>query len=122
MSPRIKTAVLNAVHWLRENREKHIIGDLALNENGDMCSPTDPNAECFCVLGRISKELDVGGWPDNDDEFGDFLTKTGVGLGMIYGRNDSGERDPTTGERLFACHDSDRGNPAVLDYVEELVK
>lgn len=125
VSERIRNAVLAATGWLRENRDKHITGDLAVTTDGRGCEPNDPNAECFCVLGRISKELNVPGYPagdEGDDEFKQFLRSTGVAQSIIYGMNDDGFIDPETGKRVMACREDEfQGNPKVLDFLDNKV-
>lgn len=120
MSPRIKTAILNATSWLRANRDHHITGDLAETKEGDFCRPNDPNAVCFCVLGRISKELDQYSYPDGDEEFAQFLHETNQTIGMIYGMNDDVAGDDWTKRPQAVCG-TNIGNEAVLDFLEEKV-
>lgn len=126
-SERIKTAVLAATSWLRENRDRHITGQLAVDARGDQCKPNSPDAECFCVLGRISKELDTGEYPDDGNpEFKQFLRDTGIdpegGSWPVYDMNDEGYIDPATGEKIRAAVCArPMGNPKVLDYLESKV-
>lgn len=119
MSPRIKTAILNATSWLRANRDRHITGDLAVTANGGFCPPNDPRADCFCVLGRISKELNQSSYPDADEEFEQFLRETDQSVGMIYAIND--EVSGYYRDRPQAVCGVDIANEAVLDYLEKKV-
>lgn len=123
VSDRLKTAIRNAVGWLRANPEKHIIGDLAVDANGRHCFPNSPSAECFCALGRVSKELDAPGMPaGTDSEFRNLLLAHDVGQSTIYTQNDTPRYDDNR-RTLKACNDKyDRGNPAALDILEELIK
>lgn len=61
--PIIRDAARKAAEWLLENRDKHIGGNLAMDASYTRVSPTDPSAVCFCAIGRLAKELDVGGKP-----------------------------------------------------------
>lgn len=119
LSPRIATAISNALGWLAANPERHIAGTLAVDLKGKPCLPNDPKAECFCVLGRISKELNLSGYPDADRQFeqevcdaSDYLFTSG----RILGRND--EIDYTTIEsRELVCDRLAPGNQQVIPWL-----
>jgi hypothetical protein len=56
----------NAITWLEANRDRHITGTLAKDSNGYSCKPNDPDAQCFCALGRMSKELNISDYPGDE--------------------------------------------------------
>ena len=45
-----------ALDWLDANPDKHITGTLAEDENGKSVEPDSPDAQCWCVLGRMVVE------------------------------------------------------------------
>lgn len=51
--------VEKAINWLEAHPDKHIAGSLAETADGYNIDPTDPDADCFCILGRIAKEADI---------------------------------------------------------------
>lgn len=51
--------MLAALRWLHRNPNKHISGDLAETADGFSCSTLDPDADCFCVLGRYANECGI---------------------------------------------------------------
>lgn len=55
----LKQAIFAAADWLEGNQERHIKGSAAINAKGFNVDPTDPEAECFCAIGRIGKELNI---------------------------------------------------------------
>lgn len=115
LSPRLALAVTNALTWLRENPDKHIRGSLAVSADGTTCTPNDPSAECFCVLGRISKELDVKDYPDVDPEWAKVVSPTFSNHHFYDVNDDLSEAEP----RELACKYSHPGNQNVIGFVEK---
>jgi len=119
MSDRIKTALLAATTWLRANPTKHIAGSLAVDKEGKDCSPNAPEAECFCMLGRISHELNLDGYPaDEDPEVETFFRSKDSSEGEIFSENDLGHYRRGPGH----CPGTSLANPSVLDYVDRLAR
>ncbi len=120
----LKQAVAAACDWLEENRDNHITGALAKTASGKTCRPNSPEASCYCVLGRISHELNLDDYPIDDPEYGAQFRATLLASGLgpdrggddypIFNMNDafwSDENPRVCGGRAR------RGNPAVLDFV-----
>lgn len=56
-TPAEKTALLyQTLAWLEAHPDKAIRGALAINAEGEGVRPQNPNAECFCFLGRLCVE------------------------------------------------------------------
>jgi hypothetical protein len=55
----ILDAALKAADWLEANHNRHIAGTLALNSEGRTTDPASGDAQCFCMVGRITKELNT---------------------------------------------------------------
>lgn len=89
-----KTALLAAATWLENNQSRHIIGSLAVNSEGMTCDPVSEEAECFCALGRFTKELGVSapitedGEASDYDGFSIYLRSFGIEPVEIFGPND----------------------------------
>lgn len=86
-------AFLDAADWLENNRDRHIVGRAAVDSTGNLCEPSNPDAQCFCAIGRIAKELELEKLGDNYEGVADLLPPW-LTAGNIYGPNDSlyGER------------------------------
>jgi len=63
---RIADAARRAADWLEANPANHIARHLALDARGVEVRPTDPNATCFCAIGRLGKELELNFEGAND--------------------------------------------------------
>lgn len=86
----VTTAIVKAIDFLDKNPERHIIGDLAIDSNGQDCDPNDPDAQCFCMLGRISHELDLDGYPfDRKKGAKDVAEQLGIDQSTVFTINDS---------------------------------
>lgn len=114
----LTVAIARALIWLRENPEKHITGSLAVTKEGLGCAPNDPEAECFCVLGRISHELDTDNYPiyASDEIAAQFRA---VGLSdnhEVYNVNDQPIRD-NDGRRLKSACGISRSNQKVIPFL-----
>jgi hypothetical protein len=59
MAKSFRQAVLDAKAWFDENPTRLIKGYLAVNSEGKTCPTNDPDAQCFCAIGRVAKELDL---------------------------------------------------------------
>lgn len=47
------------IDWMDENPERAIMGALARTEDGRATDPRDPEATCFCFLGRLCVEANL---------------------------------------------------------------
>jgi hypothetical protein len=110
-----RTAILAAADWLEANPDKHISGDLAQDADGNVVSPLDPEADCFCAMGRLIVE---SGGPLNLNTmqvFGQIGRAVGIEddvLTTIWMTNDS--------MSLEKLRHGRRGNPAVIPLLREL--
>ena len=52
-----RAAAVRAADWLEANPTKHIRGALTRNDRGRPTRLTNPDATCFCAVGRLSYEL-----------------------------------------------------------------
>ncbi|MGN6819435.1 MAG: hypothetical protein ACTHJR_12265 [Sphingomonas sp.] len=59
ITQRSADALKRTIDWARAHPDLMIKDILASKRNGDSCEPTDPEAHCFCAIGRLAKELDV---------------------------------------------------------------
>jgi hypothetical protein len=59
-----RDAFIAAAKWLKENPRNHTQGSLAINRDGKRVRPNDPEAKCFCFLGRAAKEMGLANYPD----------------------------------------------------------
>jgi hypothetical protein len=87
-----RTAILAAADWLEKNPDKHIAVELARTAQGHRCLPNDPNATCFCALGRIAVEMGFELSPYSRSQLGDIGTAAGLSspqLGAIWVANDA---------------------------------
>ena len=66
----MKDAIIRALDWLEENPDKHIADSYALTKDGYVCDPNEPEADCFCVVGRIAHELGQEIF-ETEDQMGD---------------------------------------------------
>lgn len=117
LTPRLRDAVVNAIDWLTTNPDRHIRGTLAVKVVDKVslpCNPNDPKADCFCVLGRISKELNLADYPSEDPEWQNFVQPK-VDEDDIYFKNDS--RDDRPDRPMFCGEDREAGNQKVFDYL-----
>lgn len=112
-----KAALLAAALFLEQNRTKHITGSFALNAQGHEVFPTDPEAECFCALGRYAKER--GLVPAEDQGVWDLLW-TDLGqpaVNRTYSRNDE---DKSGGAISFGEGYEYLAGPAGIQALREL--
>lgn len=54
-----RIAAGKAADWLEANRDRHIVGALALDSRGATVAPSNPDAQCFCALGRFAVEAGI---------------------------------------------------------------
>lgn len=108
----VSAAVMKATDWLEANPTKHIVGELAVRVDGTDCDPNSPEADCFCMLGRISKELDVEGYPGMTN-----LRQVGLDQATIYGINDGRPL-----EEKADCPQHFRSNGKVLEFVRNTLE
>lgn len=113
-TPRIQRAIADAINWLRANPDRHIRGELAVDAEGRCCMPNAPEAECFCVLGRIAKELDINYYPSSDKE---WRTSIPYDNEVFFNLNDK-----ATATRELACPKQRPGNQDVLDFVLDKIQ
>ncbi len=126
--PKMPDPVRRAIDWLRANPDRHIKENLAVDSDGNVCSPIAPYAQCFCVLGRIAKEMDLKSRDPLEAyeslELRRMLPKY-EGLDQddpqtyihVYGRNDRSRPDTLT---TPACPSSNikLSGPQVLNWLE----
>lgn len=72
-------AMAKAADFFEANPDKRIVDNLAETERGEVVQPSDPRACCFCALGRIAYECDLGSETNN------FYHELG-NMGLIYQR------------------------------------
>lgn len=58
MDDKIRAAARRAADWLEANPDKHIIGNMAHDEQHNEVPANSPQAMCWCAVGRLAKELD----------------------------------------------------------------
>ena len=85
LTPEIREAAARAADWLEANPDKQVRFKMAQNKYGDTVSTIDPEASCFCAVGRLAHELEL-------DVFDDYSPLTDL-LGedqtrKIYRAND----------------------------------
>jgi hypothetical protein len=66
MSVITREHITRALNWLAAHPDNHIGVELATNDRGSSRSTLDPEATCFCALGRIAVEAGI----DTDDVTG----------------------------------------------------
>lgn len=52
-------AARRALAWAKANPDKIVSGVLATNADGQRVTTRDPDATCFCLVGRIAHEADA---------------------------------------------------------------
>ena len=70
-----------ALDWLEANPDNHIIGMMASIDGEIATHPTDPNATCWCALGRIAYELNLESPDPANGELTDPYTELDKYLG-----------------------------------------
>jgi len=105
MKTDLKTAALAAADWLEANRDKHITGDLAIDASGNDVRYNDPDADCFCALGRLGKELGLE--PSDEYSYAELtraLAEVSIQPSEIFSENDRYPRDNMfKGRYLASC-------------------
>lgn len=55
----IAKAVYAAIDWLEAHPDRARSGAMATNKAGKYVHPSEPDAYCFCFIGRVAKEIGV---------------------------------------------------------------
>lgn len=95
----VRAAAGRAADWLEANRDKHITIQLALTTEGEIVTPTDPKADCFCALGRLAKELNL-----DASTGGEVYNRLSERLGKTKRRDDIRERF----DLVYEANDGDK--------------
>lgn len=69
-------SISNALLFLIENPEKQAFGALALDAEHNEVATNSPNAACWCALGRVAHDFNIGFDPDHP--LGDDTTESVV--------------------------------------------
>lgn len=77
---------MTAIDWLEANPDKHITGMFAQTEERAYCSTRSPEAACFCVLGRVAKEVEMS----SITAITPYMRIIGVEDDDIFDMNDNG--------------------------------
>lgn len=85
------TILHRTLDWLEAHPERAIRGAMAKDAEGDHCLPFDPEATCFCFVGRLSVEADLRGQVSGDFKLDvqEWLEPLNVTRGGLQSRNDS---------------------------------
>ena len=120
----VRQAFLDAADWLEANPDRHIAGYLAADKQGARCTPLDPDAACFCGVGRVAKELNLLGGASlyarldaMVSEVAPKLTENKSVADNIVGVNDTDPRK----SRTTICH-VQPGNQRVIAHLRKVAK
>ncbi len=80
--------MLAALRWLAANPDKHAEADLAYDAEMNIVSTLDPEAECFCALGRYAVEIGVDTQYMDRDTFGIPYDEDGELFTQVWSTND----------------------------------
>jgi hypothetical protein len=86
-----RDAINRAADFFAANPSKRTVETLAKDALGNRVSPTNSFAVCWCALGRIAKELDIGFEGDDSEPVYIKLTERGLDNASIYEANDDPE-------------------------------
>lgn len=114
MAKKLRDALISAANWLAENPDRHIQGNLAVDENGASVECNSTRATCFCALGRVAKELDVAGYDELDPGMFEPLNISASDVYMV--------NDDYRGTRDMACLTEYPGNPEVINLLKKLAE
>lgn len=115
----LKQAIIDAADWLSANPERHIRGELAIDDKGLSCDVSNPNAQCFCAVGRVAHEYGLSGTVQIYADIDRALRTAGATLtsGSIYRANDSGMVD----ENLeMVCVSARPGSPEAIGLLRQI--
>ncbi|MGN6819442.1 MAG: hypothetical protein ACTHJR_12300 [Sphingomonas sp.] len=104
----VVAGLARAADWLTKNPDRHIAGTLARDSYGDSCDPTNPNAQCFCALGRFANEMGVAVPLDTqnpNEEYEPLYSLIGRNaVRSIYRANDGDTLRDAEGRALRSTH------------------
>jgi hypothetical protein len=121
MGKTVKQALIAAADWLEANPERHTTSYLALDSQGRTCNPDDPDAQCFCGVGRVAKELGVTGtrvYDKVDEAINERLPRRMIEkppTEVIVRLNDQGGRD-----RQMVCNLARPASHEAVTYLRKL--